>query len=119
MNRIRSATADTPLHPAANFETIGGGAAGGLMNQNRDGSRQPRTPMKWMLTMLAAGACAGALTALAAPVQAADMALFEDGRERPSGRAMAKSGLRLLPKTLFIFFAEFRRNESAPLALPE
>ena len=31
--------------------------------------------MKWMLTMLAAGACAGALTALAAPVQAADMSL--------------------------------------------
>jgi hypothetical protein len=24
-----------------------------------------------------------------------------------------------LPKTLFIFFAKFRRNESAPLALPE
>ncbi len=31
--------------------------------------------MKWMLTMLAAGACAGAFTALAAPVQAADMSL--------------------------------------------
>ena len=31
--------------------------------------------MKWMLTMLAAGTCAGALTALAAPVQAADMSL--------------------------------------------
>ena len=24
-----------------------------------------------------------------------------------------------LPKTLFVFFAKFRRNESAPLALPE
>jgi len=31
--------------------------------------------MKWMLTMLAAGTCAGAFTALAAPVQAADMSL--------------------------------------------
>src|SRR6516162_4664230 len=47
----------------------------GSMNQNRDGSRQRRTPMKWMLTMLAAGTCAGAFTALAAPVQAADMSL--------------------------------------------
>jgi hypothetical protein len=54
----------TPLHPSANFETIGGGAAGRSMKENRDGSRQRRTPMKWMLTMLAAGACAGALTAL-------------------------------------------------------
>ncbi len=24
-----------------------------------------------------------------------------------------------LPKTLFVFFSKFRRNESAPLALPE
>src|SRR6516162_9416375 len=47
----------------------------GSMNQNRDGSRQRRTPMKWMLTMLAACTCAGAFTALAAPVQAADMSL--------------------------------------------
>src|SRR5262249_51963528 len=47
----------------------------GSMNQNRDGSRQRRTPMKWMLTMLAAGTCAGAFIALAAPVQAADMSL--------------------------------------------
>ena len=31
--------------------------------------------MKWMLTMLAAGACAGAFTAPAAPAQAADMSL--------------------------------------------
>ena len=31
--------------------------------------------MKWMLTMLAAATCAGAFTALAAPVQAADMSL--------------------------------------------
>src|SRR5262245_64172184 len=45
------------------------------MNQNRDSSRQRRTPMKWMLTMLAAGTCAGAFIALAAPAQAADMSL--------------------------------------------
>src|SRR5262245_24729569 len=43
------------------------GRRAGSMNQNRDGSRQRRTPMKWMLTMLAAGTCAGAFTALAAP----------------------------------------------------
>src|SRR5262245_60812419 len=47
----------------------------GSMNQNRDGSRQRRTPMKSMLTMLAAGACAGAFIALAGPAQAADMSL--------------------------------------------
>ena len=50
----------------------------------------------------------------------------EDGRKRPLVRAMdareralGSSGLRLLPKTLFIVFAKFHRNESAPLALPE
>ena len=31
--------------------------------------------MKWMLNMLAAGTCAGAFIALAAPAQAADMSL--------------------------------------------
>src|SRR5262249_60876760 len=60
----------------ANFETIGSGAGkAGSMNRNRDGSRQGRTPMKWMITMLTAGTCAGAFIALAGPVQAADMSL--------------------------------------------
>src|SRR5262249_16531268 len=44
-------------------------------SMNRDGSRQRRTPMKWMLTMLSAGTCAGAFIALAAPGPAADMSL--------------------------------------------
>ena len=42
--------------------------------------------MKSMLTMLAAGTCAGAFIALAAPVQAADMSLtrLAGRRKRPS-----------------------------------
>src|SRR5262249_39546133 len=47
----------------------------GSMNRARERSHQRRTPMKWMLTMLAAGTCAGAFIALAAPVQAAGMSL--------------------------------------------
>src|SRR5215472_6609231 len=47
----------------------------GSMSQNRERSRQGRSPMKRMLTMLAAAACAGAFTGPTAPVQAADMSL--------------------------------------------